>query len=74
MFKAEVIVLNIGETIVINLDDIFETCDEDVSFTQTADDYVVVKCNNWSYQVSADDVEMWFTLKTYESQQLKKFQ
>lgn len=74
MFTAEVIVLNIGETIVINLDDIFETCDTAVLFTQTADDYVVVKCNNWSYQVSADDVEMWFTLRSYQSQQLKEFQ
>lgn len=73
MFTAEVTVLNTGDEIVVNLSDILE--DDDGKFHLTkSDEYLNYESNNWIYRIKSEDIDMYFTLRLYESQQLSDLQ
>ena len=73
MFTAEVTVLNTGDEIVVNLSDILE--DDEGKFSLTgSDEYLNYESNNWTYRIKSEDVDMYFTLRLYETQQLSDLQ
>lgn len=73
MFTAEVTVLNTGDEIVVNLSDILEDDDGKLSLTES-DEYLNYESNNWIYRIKSEDIDMYFTLRLYETQQLSDLQ
>ena len=73
MFKCTVISLNIGEEIVVYLDELLHD-DDKVTVMKTDSDQIIADVDGWKYQIDANDFADWIYLRVYEQQQMKKFQ
>ena len=57
----------------MNLSDLLEDDEGKLSLTGS-DEYLDYESNNWIYRIKSEDIDMYFTLRVYESQQLSDLQ
>tara|TARA_B100001778_G_scaffold101465_1_gene82830 strand:+ start:604 stop:810 length:207 start_codon:yes stop_codon:yes gene_type:complete len=68
-----VISLNVGEEIVVYLDELLYD-DNKVTVMKTDSDQIIANVDGWKYQIDANDFADWIYLRAYEQQQMKQFQ